>query len=440
MKYFIFQLKTALDDFKRNKTRTFLASLGILIGVMSVVMLIALGLGLRNYIEGQFENLGTNLVIIFPGSGLSQGAASFGPGLAGGAEFDERDADSLRRVEHAQYVVPVFLKSVLIEAQNKEEFGYIFGTNEEFFEVMNAEVIEGRLLTKADIQRKLKDTVLGNKLAEALFDDPKTGVGKTLRIANQRYKIVGVMEKTGDNETDGSAVISYRTTYGSLNPDKTFFSIYLGVQNEDNVESVKKDAEEAPSDKDLLVSLEEYKKSGISLGTRVITEFMRNYVFKRRPDGLATINTNKIDRRIRLAANILSQYAPEDIVIACKRESGWKGTELLGKLTGMKVFTKKYPAGIITNIRLEEFFEPSLVLIVDPWIDKAAMSDAIKLNLPVISLCDTNNITTSIDLVVPCNNKSGKSLGLIFWILARELIKKWNLKTELPPLENFVVE
>jgi len=163
-------------------------------------------------------------------------------------------------------------------------------------------------------------------------------------------------------------------------------------------------------------------------------------MLKRRPDGLATINTNKIDRRIRLAANILSQYAPEDIVIACKRESGWKGTELLGKLTGMKVFTKKYPAGIITNIRLEEFFEPSLVLIVDPWIDKAAMSDAIKLNLPVISLCDTNNITTSIDLVVPCNNKSGKSLGLIFWILARELIKKWNLKTELPPLENFVVE
>ena len=244
MKYFIFQLKTALDDFKRNKTRTFLASLGILIGVMSVVMLIALGLGLRNYIEGQFENLGTNLVIIFPGSGLSQGAASFGPGLAGGAEFDERDADSLRRVEHAQYVVPVFLKSVLIEAQNKEEFGYVFGTNEEFFEVMNAEVLEGRLLTKADIQRKSKDTVLGNKLAEALFDDPKTGVGKTLRIANQRYKIVGVMEKTGDNETDGSAIVSYRTTYGGLNPDKTFFSIYVGVQNEDNVESVKKDAEE----------------------------------------------------------------------------------------------------------------------------------------------------------------------------------------------------
>lgn len=190
----------------------------------------------------------------------------------------------------------------------------------------------------------------------------------------------------------------------------------------------------------LLVPLEEYKKAGISLGTRVITEFMRKYVFKRRPDGLATINTNEIDKRIRLAVNMISQYSPKDILIACKRESGWKGAELLGKLTGINVFTKKYPAGIITNIRLEDFFEPSIVLIVDPWIDRSAMSDAIKLNLPVIALCDTNNVTPNIDLIVPCNNKSGKSIGLIFWILAGELIKKWELKIDLPPIEEFIVE
>ena len=201
-----------------------------------------------------------------------------------------------------------------------------------------------------------------------------------------------------------------------------------------------KETEDVSLDKNQLVSLEEYKKAGISLGTRVITEFMKKYVFKRRPDGLATINTNEIDKRIGLAVNMLSKYAPNEIVIACKREGGWKGAELLGKLTGIKVFTKKYPAGIITNIKLEDFFEPAIVLIVDPWIDKSAMSDAIKLNLPVISLCDTNNVTTNVDLVIPCNNKSGKSLGLIFWILSRELIKKWDIKVDLPPLESFIVE
>ncbi len=209
----------------------------------------------------------------------------------------------------------------------------------------------------------------------------------------------------------------------------------------ENKEMPNKSIEEiSPNDNNLLVPLEEYKKSGISLGTRVITEFMKKYVFKRRPDGLATINTNEIDKRIRIAVNMLSQYAPEDVVIACKRESGWKGAELLGKITGINVFTKKYPAGIITNIRLDGFFEPSMVFIVDPWIDKSAMSDAIKLNLPVAALCDTNNTTTNVDLIVPCNNKSGKSLGLVFWILARELIKKWNLKADLPPLDKFVTE
>lgn len=198
--------------------------------------------------------------------------------------------------------------------------------------------------------------------------------------------------------------------------------------------------ETSSNDDNLLVSLEEYKKSGISLGTRVITEFMKKYVFKRRSDGLATINTNEIDKRIRLAVNMLSQYSPNDIVIACKRESGWKGVELFGKITGINVFTKKYPAGIITNIRLDGFFEPSMMFIIDPWIDKSAMSDAIKLNLPVAALCDTNNTTTNVDLVIPCNNKSGKSLGLIFFILAKELIKKWNLKADLPSLNEFIIE
>ena len=167
---------------------------------------------------------------------------------------------------------------------------------------------------------------------------------------------------------------------------------------------------------------------------------MEDYVFKRRPDGLATINTNETDAKLRLAINFLSNYKPDEIIIACKREAGWKGLDLLGQITGIRAFSKKYPAGVITNSNLSEFFEPSLVFVVDPWLDKAILSDANKLNLPIISLCDTNNITSDLDLIVPCNNKSGKSLGLIFWIIARELIKKWNLDVKLPPVSEFTSE
>lgn len=196
--------------------------------------------------------------------------------------------------------------------------------------------------------------------------------------------------------------------------------------------------EEKKQGENLLVPLEEYKKAGISLGTRVITAFMKKYIFKRRPDGLATINTNETDSKLKMAINLLSNYNPSDIVFACKREKGWKGLELLGKLTGANAFTKKYPAGVMTNPNLPDFFEPSVVFVSDPWLDKAVLSDAIRLNLPVISLCDTNNITLNLDLIIPCNNKSGKSLGLVFYIIARELIKKWNLDVKLPPLEDFV--
>ena len=102
-------LLSVLVDFRKNKVKTFLTSLGILIGVLSVVMLIALGLGLKNYIEQQFENMGSNLIIVMPGSELSDGGLqSFSSSFTSNVRFDERDISSLRRVRELDYVVPVF--------------------------------------------------------------------------------------------------------------------------------------------------------------------------------------------------------------------------------------------------------------------------------------------------------------------------------------------
>ena len=78
-------IKSAIADFKRNKMRTFLTSLGITIGVMSVVMLIALGLGLKNYISEQFEGLGANLVMVMGGSSFGGGGGDEGGGFNGPA-------------------------------------------------------------------------------------------------------------------------------------------------------------------------------------------------------------------------------------------------------------------------------------------------------------------------------------------------------------------
>ena len=191
---------------------------------------------------------------------------------------------------------------------------------------------------------------------------------------------------------------------------------------------------------ELLIALEEYVKSGIHLGTKIITKQMRPFVFKRRTDGLAVFNTSIIDKKIRLAAALLAQFAPADIVVCGKREASWDALKSFSKSTGARVFTKKYPAGIITNTDLEDFFEPKLIFVVDPWLDKNPIKDALITNLPIISLCDTNNLFSNADLIVPCNNKSNKSIGLIFWMLAKEYNKLRKLDTEVLPLSDFTGE
>lgn len=244
---YVHLIKAALADFRRNKVRTFLTSLGIMIGVLSVVMLIALGLGLKNYIQQQFENLGANLVMVMPGSGFGggEGGGFSGPaGLFGGVEFDEKDVSKLSRIANVKYAVPLYFSSIMVEAGSGKESGYVMGVNTDYFELMNAEIIEGELFSKSDVQARAKVAVLGFTIAENLFDEPTDSVGRTIRFNDQRFKVIGLIEKTGDTEQDRSVIVPYKTTYGSMNPDKTFWTIYLGVESEKDVERVKKEAEE----------------------------------------------------------------------------------------------------------------------------------------------------------------------------------------------------
>ncbi len=172
-----------------------------------------------------------------------------------------------------------------------------------------------------------------------------------------------------------------------------------------------------------LVPLEDYLKAGLHIGTKFRTKYMEKFIYKVRPDGLSVLNVEQINERLKLAAKMLAQYDPKDIIIVCRRENGWKAVKKFSELTGIRSFIGRYPPGVLTNANLEDFVEAKLILVADPIPDKNAISDAAKLGIPVIALCDSNNDSKDIDLVVPCNNKGKKSLAIIFMVLAKEFLK-----------------
>lgn len=172
-----------------------------------------------------------------------------------------------------------------------------------------------------------------------------------------------------------------------------------------------------------LIEKDAYLKAGIHIGTKFKTKYMSRFIYKTRPDGLSVLNLKKIDERIKIVSNFLSQYEPEEILIVSRRENGWKPLKLFSNLTGVKFFAGRYPPGILTNPELENYMEIKVLLVIDPWPDRNAVNDAMKIGVPVVALCDTNNQSNSIDLVIPCNNKGKKSLGLFFYILAKEFMK-----------------
>jgi small subunit ribosomal protein S2 len=190
----------------------------------------------------------------------------------------------------------------------------------------------------------------------------------------------------------------------------------------------------------LLVPNEEYLKAGIHIGTKFKTKYMENFIYKTRSDGLSVLNITAIDERIRLAAGMLSQYAPEQIIVVSRRENGWKAVKTFGKLTGCRVFAGRYPPGILTNPALKQFTEAKVMIVTDAWPDRNAVQDAMKIGIPVIGLCDTNNQANNIDLVVPCNNKGKKSLGLFFFILAKLYFERRALGEFMGKLEDFSEE
>lgn len=171
-----------------------------------------------------------------------------------------------------------------------------------------------------------------------------------------------------------------------------------------------------------LIKQEAYLEAGIHIGTKIKTVDMGQFIYRMRNDGLYVLDLRKIDERIRMAGKMLSQYAPEEIMVVASRTYSGNAASVFSQLTGIKVFQGRFIPGIFTNVARDDFVEPKLLLICDPKGERQAVIEAGNIGIPTIGLCDSDNITMFIDWVVPCNNKGRRSLALIFYLLGREYL------------------
>jgi len=246
MDFLTFVFKSSLFDFSRNKGRTFLTSLGILIGVMAVVLLTAFGLGLKAYIEQQFEDLGSNIIRIVPGQLLKDGNFSNTASAFTSIQFDEKDVQQLNRIRELKDVVPVYSRTLTVVAGNNKESSTLYSSTAGIFTVLNVKADYGRLYTDQDVDKRSKVIVIGPVLAENLFLSSRKAIGKTVKIEGQSYTIIGVTNKKGGGfggpDFDSFTYMPYKTAY-TFNTDKTFMAIILQAKQDKDIKSVIRQAE-----------------------------------------------------------------------------------------------------------------------------------------------------------------------------------------------------
>lgn len=196
----------------------------------------------------------------------------------------------------------------------------------------------------------------------------------------------------------------------------------MEIQEEDVV-VVQDNEDVSPSsgDENYLVPIDEYLAAGVHIGTQQKTKDMMRFVYRVRTDGLYVLDTHATNDRIIAAAELLSRYDISRVLVVSSRQYGQFPTKMFAKATGCKSAIGRFIPGMLTNSKTEYYFEPEIIIVTDPFGDAQVIREAKAVGVPIVALCDSNNLTTNVDFVIPTNNKGRKALSLVYWLFAREL-------------------
>ena len=173
----------------------------------------------------------------------------------------------------------------------------------------------------------------------------------------------------------------------------------------------------------LLLPYESYEENAVNIGTQQKSADMARFIEKVREDGLYLLDVNMTDSRIRTTAAFLNKYDASRIMVVSARQYGQRPARMFAEAIGAKERVGRFIPGSLTNPSLRSYVEPDVLFVTDPASDQQALREAVNSGLPVIGIVDANNNLRNVDIAVPANNKGRRSLALIYWLLAREVLK-----------------
>lgn len=191
----------------------------------------------------------------------------------------------------------------------------------------------------------------------------------------------------------------------------------MNEKNDEEIKDVPSDtsSEEQVSERTIL-------STGIRVGTLVKTKDMENFIGRTRPDGLHILNLDLILSRINVAGTFISRIEPKRIVVCSAREYGKTPVETFCSLTGAIPIIGRFMPGTFTNPLFSGHIDPELAIVLDPLLDIQVVAEASKIGVPVIAICDSDNVTSDVDLIIPGNNRGRRSIAAIFWLLAKKVL------------------
>ena len=174
---------------------------------------------------------------------------------------------------------------------------------------------------------------------------------------------------------------------------------------------------------ELLIPLDKYLAAGLHIGTQQKTKDMERYIYRVRADGLYVLDVRKTNDRIVAAGKFLAKFDQDDILVVSTRQYGQAPVKKFGQVTGAKTIPGRFIPGTLTNPNYGKFIEPKVLVVTNPRSDSQAIIEARQIGIPVVALCDTENLLGNVDIVVPVNNKGRKAIALVYWLLARQTLR-----------------